>query len=589
MLRLTATLVSLSALLLAPAAQAQLGLGPVPLNTRTAGQFGVLAKTAITNVPTSAITGNVGISPNGITSVTGFNLTPEVGYATSTQVVGRVYGAGQAAPSTEILTTAILDMEMAYDDAAGRPTPNFTELNSGNIGGLTLVPGLYKWSGGVTAPTNFTLAGGPNDVWIFQIAGTLGLSTGVRMTLAGGSARNVFWQTAGAVTLGTGSHLQGVVLSKTAINMLTGATLLGRALAQTAVTLDMNTITRPASAPNVSSTLVISQFQVAGGGAVAPADEFIEIHNISAGPIDLNGYRIVYRSAAGVSDVAVTNFTTSTIVPSGGYYLVAHATGYDGPTTADRTYNTGVNGALSGVSGGLGLRNGALDTGTLIDAVGYGAATNAFVETIVTAAPAANGSQVRLNFGTLDTDNNSNDFGALITSTPRFSGSPPYLPVELVSFTGAADGSSAQLTWTTASETNNAGFSVETLRGAEWAEVAFVSGRGTTSEAHTYRRTVSGLAPGRHAFRLRQVDLDGTATLSGTVEVEIAGTGLRIYPSPARTSVQIEGLTAAADVVDVLGRVVGRAMPGEALSVSALAPGVYVVMATEPVRFIVAR
>ena len=64
-------------------------------------------------------------------------------------------------------------MELAYTDAAGRSSPNFTELGGGEIGGLTLVPGLYKWGTVVLISTNVTLSGGPNDVFIFQIAGTL--------------------------------------------------------------------------------------------------------------------------------------------------------------------------------------------------------------------------------------------------------------------------------------------------------------------------------------------------------------------------------------------------------------------------------
>lgn len=581
MLRTSATLLSLSVLLIVPAAQAQ--LGPAPVNLRTAGQYAILAKTAITNVPASAITGDVGISPSGVTSITGFGLIPATGYATSTQVVGRVYGADQATPTPTNLTVAVGDMETAYTDAAGRSTPDFTELYSGDLSGQALVPGLYKWGGSVSASTNFTLAGGPNDVWIFQIAGGVEISANVLMGMAGGAeARNVFWQVAGAVNMGANSHLEGILLSQTAINMVTGASLTGRALAQSAVTLDQNTITRPTAAPNTSTTLVVSQFQVAGATA---SDEFVEIHNISNAAIDLNGYRVVYRSAAGVSDVNLVAFTASKTIPSGGYYLLANA-GYDGAMAADTTFTSG----LAAAGGGLAIRNGAANTGTLVDGVGFGTATNAFVETIRTAAPVANASQSRLNFGTLDTDNNSNDFGTLNPSSPRNSSTLPYLPVELVSFTGAADGTTARLMWTTASETNNAGFALETLRTGAWTEVAFVSGHGTTSEAHSYTRTVEGLAPGRHAFRLRQVDLDGTATLSASVEVVIGGSGLiRIHPSPARTSVRIEGLTAPADVVDALGRVVGRAIPGEALEVGGWAPGVYVVMASAPQRFVVAR
>ncbi len=463
MLRTTATLLSLTALLIAPAAQAQ--LGPAPVNLRTAGQYAIFAKTGVTNVPTSAITGDVGVSPIATSAITGFNLTDATGYATSPQVAGRVYAADMAAPTPTNLTTAVGDMETAYTDAAGRPAPDFTDLYAGALGSKVLVPGLYKWGGSVSATTDFALSGGPNDVWIFQIAGSVEIAANVNMTLIGGAqARNVFWQTASTVNMGLGSHLEGILLAQTAINMGAGASLTGRALTQTAVTLDKNTITRPASAPGVSSTLVISQFQVAGSGATPSADEFVEIHNISSAPIDLSGYRIVYREAAGVNDVTVIAFSTSTIVPSGGYYLVAHATGYDDPIAANATFNNGATGSFSATGGGLAIRNGAADTGALVDGVGYGTATNAFVETIVTTAPPANASRSRLNSGTLDTDNNSNDFGALNPSVPRNAATLPFLPVELVSFTGAADGSSALLTWTTASETNNAGFSIEALR-----------------------------------------------------------------------------------------------------------------------------
>jgi len=134
-------------------------------------------------------------------------------------------------------------MQTAYTDAAGRTLPNFTELGAGNIGGLTLRPGLYKWSSAVTIPTNVTLSGGENDVWIFQIAQTLGISSGKQVILSGGAkAKNIFWQVAGVTTLGTTSRFNGNILSQTAIVLQTGARLNGRALAQTAVTLDANTV-----------------------------------------------------------------------------------------------------------------------------------------------------------------------------------------------------------------------------------------------------------------------------------------------------------------------------------------------------------
>ncbi|MBK7409920.1 MAG: DUF3494 domain-containing protein [Saprospirales bacterium] len=144
------------------------------------------------------------------------------------------------------LTTAVSDMQTAYTDAAGRPNPKYLNLGAGNIGGLTLKPGLYKWTSAVSIPTDVVLKGSAKDIWIFQVAGTLDMSSAVKITLSGGAkAKNIFWQVSGAVTLGTTSHFEGVILGATGINMQTGASINGRLLAQTAVTLQMNTVNKP--------------------------------------------------------------------------------------------------------------------------------------------------------------------------------------------------------------------------------------------------------------------------------------------------------------------------------------------------------
>jgi hypothetical protein len=118
-----------------------------------------------------------------------------------------------------------------------------TELGAGNIGGLKLAPGVYKWGTGVTIPTNLTLSGSQDAVWIFQVAGTLNISSATKVILEGGAqAKNIFWQVAGATTLGTYSTFNGTILDKANIALQTGAVLNGRALAQTAVTLDANAI-----------------------------------------------------------------------------------------------------------------------------------------------------------------------------------------------------------------------------------------------------------------------------------------------------------------------------------------------------------
>ncbi len=144
------------------------------------------------------------------------------------------------------MTTAISDMETAYTDAAGRTMPDATELAAGLIGGLVIEPGLYTWGTGVEINTDVTLTGSATDVWILQIAQDLTLANDISVFLAGGAlAENVFWQVAGQVTLGTGSSMHGVVLSKTAIVMETGAVFGGRAFAQTEITLDAATVTQP--------------------------------------------------------------------------------------------------------------------------------------------------------------------------------------------------------------------------------------------------------------------------------------------------------------------------------------------------------
>jgi hypothetical protein len=219
--------------------------GRTPVNLRSAGNYVILSKSGISTTGTTSITGKIAVSPIAATAITGFGLIMDHSntYSTSSRVTGRAYAADYAPPTPTVLTTAVLDMQTAYNDAAGRTLPNYTELGAGNIGGRTLRPGLYKWSSAVTIPTDVTLSGGSHDVWIFQIAQTLNISSGKKVILSNGaSANNIFWQVAGQTTLGTTSRFNGVILGKTAIVMQTGARLNGRALAQTAVTLDANTV-----------------------------------------------------------------------------------------------------------------------------------------------------------------------------------------------------------------------------------------------------------------------------------------------------------------------------------------------------------
>ncbi len=236
-----------------------------PVNLGTAGNFAILAKSGISTVPNSAITGDIGVSPIGATGVTGFSLilTASSPFATSTQVTGKVYTPDYADPTPSRLTTAIGDMQTAFTDAAGRTTPDFIELGSGEIGGRTLVPGLYKWGTDVMISSDVTLNGGPNDVWVFQISGGITVANGKKVILSGGAqAKNIFWQSFGVVSIGTTAHFEGIVLSQTSISVGTGASVNGRLLAQTAVTLNASNVTAPTAA--VASLILQSSESVTG-------------------------------------------------------------------------------------------------------------------------------------------------------------------------------------------------------------------------------------------------------------------------------------------------------------------------------------
>lgn len=223
------------------------------VNLRTAEDFVILSKTGITNVPVSAITGDIGASP--ITAAAMDNVT-------CAEITGTIFGSdatytGSAdvtcfkgnAPDNTLVANAILDMGTAYTQTAGRVSPDFTELHAGDISGQTLAPGLYKWGTNVLINTSVTLNGSPTDIWIFQISGDVIQASATSVFLTGGAvAKNVFWQVGGGagVSIDTDASFAGVVLAAKGIAVNTGATVNGRLLSQTAVTLDQNTITQPA-------------------------------------------------------------------------------------------------------------------------------------------------------------------------------------------------------------------------------------------------------------------------------------------------------------------------------------------------------
>lgn len=220
------------------------GRGPAPIDLRTAGNFVILARTEITNGPTSAIIGNVGLSP-----ATGAAID-----LTCAEVTGVIYTVGAAGPpcrvrNASLLSAAVADAVNAFENDGKGRAPDYTGLGGGNIGGHNLGPATYKWSTGVQIPANLTLTGGPNDVWIFLITQDLSVGSGVQIILAGGALpENVYWLTLAAdadVDIGMNAQFKGVIMSETSIVMRTGASIVGRVLAATAVNLDQNAITQP--------------------------------------------------------------------------------------------------------------------------------------------------------------------------------------------------------------------------------------------------------------------------------------------------------------------------------------------------------
>jgi hypothetical protein len=196
-----------------------------------ASNFAVIAGSAITNTGATNITGDLGVSPGS--SVGGFppgilNGMLHINDITANQ--------------------AKLDITAAYNDAAGRTCTDIVTL-SGNIGGLTLTPGLYKSTSSLAISSGdltFDALGDANAVFIIQIASSLTTTSGRKVILSGGAqSSNIFWQVGSSATFGTTSEFKGTVLVHQSITLKTGATIDGRALTSVgAVTMDGNTIVK---------------------------------------------------------------------------------------------------------------------------------------------------------------------------------------------------------------------------------------------------------------------------------------------------------------------------------------------------------
>jgi len=226
-----------------------LGPGGAPVNLRTAGSYAILAKASISGTG-ATVTGDLGISPAAASYVTGFSLVADSSteFSSSTQIIGKVYASDYGAPTPTKLTTAVDDMQLAYTEASAR-APGVIDLGAGDIGGMILVPGVYRWTGGLSIPATLTLNGSATDVWIFQVTGTLDMAASTSVVLIGGALpSNVFWEVTGAVTLGAMAHFEGVLLAATAVTSGAATTIKGCVLSQTDVTITGSHVIRPSPA-----------------------------------------------------------------------------------------------------------------------------------------------------------------------------------------------------------------------------------------------------------------------------------------------------------------------------------------------------
>lgn len=221
----------------------------------------------ITTTPT--ITGNIGLSPAAASFITGFSLVADATnvFSTSTQVVGKIYAADYAPPTPSNLTTAVGDKNLAYTAAAAKPTAGgglpaggpqecpgvgaMSDVNNalpagGGFPATGLPAGVYTCTVNITIPGTLTLNGNATDVWVFKTTGTLAQATGTNVILTGGALpQNVFWQVAGGVLINGTAHMEGIVMSASNIQLITGATVTGRLFAATGVLMDSNTVTEP--------------------------------------------------------------------------------------------------------------------------------------------------------------------------------------------------------------------------------------------------------------------------------------------------------------------------------------------------------
>ncbi|MDQ1429840.1 MAG: hypothetical protein QOF40_442, partial [Actinomycetota bacterium] len=247
---------------------------PTPVGLGAATNFAIRAGSGISDVPTSTITGDVGLSPAAGSAYTGL---------TCAEVTGTIYqvSAGGPAPCVTtdagLMTTVENDARTAFNHTSALPgaTPVGPDL-----AGANLVAGIYSFGAAATnlsGTLTLNAQADPSAVWIFQASSTLITSSSSRVAFtnlppgvtAAQLACNVYWTVGSSATIASGTSFVGTILASASIQAVTGATVTGRLLAGNAagaggaVTLDTNTILRPTGCATVPAGT--------GGGPATPA------------------------------------------------------------------------------------------------------------------------------------------------------------------------------------------------------------------------------------------------------------------------------------------------------------------------------
>jgi hypothetical protein len=527
-LRGSGSLLTLAAILSAPlSVLAQPAQAPV--NLRSTANFGVLAASLISSIPPAAITGDVGLSPATGSNITGMNSSDVTGIIYTVDVSGP---AGATMDPTR-LTAAQGDLTIAYNDAAGRtPVPSGPFLNpgSGNIGGLTLVPGLYKFTSTLAITgSNVTLTGSDTSVWIFQVATDLNVGSGIQVILAGGAqARNIFWQVGTSAVLGTTSVMQGTIMADQSVSMNTGAVLNGRALARiAAVTLASNTITLPANAAGSPRTVT----GVAGNAQVSvswlkPLTDTAGITAYKATAVNDTSKHCTTTGNLGCVVTGLTNGTPYTFTvtatgpggvsaPSSPSASVTPRTIASAPTTVAGTAGNGqavITWAAPSNNGGSAI------TGYTVTAAPGGATCATTGALTCTVTGLTNGSSYTFTVSATNVAGNSS------ASAPSAAVIPITVPGAPTTVAGTAGNGQVVLTWTAPTTTGGSTITGYTVTAAPGGSSCVTTGALTC--------TVTGLT-------------NGTAYTFTATATNSAGPGTASAPSAAVTPRTVPGAPTA--------------------------------------------